>query len=1131
MAKRTIRRNPLSVDVKSLDEKYFNFAQFGGINSNKNYVGVNQYSFEDANNVYVDQNSQLHTRPPIKSLTIEALPVGETPIDIVKVNNITFYKTYDNTTYRYRFKYNEQWYSVQTTEKSLVYFINDTFIFFNSDSIVAYQYQNGQLTLLTGDIVYTPITKIVQGSSVEEFESPNLLTAAEITRYLFEYGDSIPASAIDLIGQTVTVTVGDETYTIELQAGSPVTFVSKLSKIDILPNLLKVYTSDSLIVLFDGTLLYASIDGVIFSIYNLPNDVDEDTVTLTVSKDGTQIICATNVITKEYAETDNEGNPDTTSKFQYKTTCYYMNNPFINTDTGWKAVDVVLLEGYDDPLTSVSENVGKMYNTALRDSGGEDFYSGYSTVFTGIGTIRDTHTSAFQQNDFVIVYKAQINLSIYKYTENYLSFNFATGYKNTSKDLIIIVRVFVKDNLLTYSVDIGAAQNSQRYNTPTNPYLQQSLVMNVKSIDYVVTNGYKFVVFDCTDEFYVPLYTSITPFYDITTFVRHCIMYHCIDADDNMLHSVACTPNDENSANIIGAYTYVNANFVDADLIVLPSILNTFYAMNFNYAYNINLKGGKARAPFTINVEDIALNLIDVPKPHNANYQNAYLTFTVVGNKYISQFDTDGTSIYSFNGKIEVVTSYTNQYDDKIDYNNAAGFSNIQPIRLNYPVGMYLDAQQKIITNQCNFEELLLTTEYKDTIAILYNSDVLTPNFYYHQGIIYPLLTNCYPVYVGNETLDNGKIYGKILYYNPDNQYLYTNEFDGYATVDIVTEGTVNYIVPNFAEDFITTTIVLDNLIYQSQNRFTEATDDNPEHISLYFPIDSKVTFVDKITNLVVFSQTSLGVFLEDLVYEYQYNTDNDAYTLTPTKMQLGCIDGADILIGYDGSTIFMTQLKGLAGLSYQDFVQSTEQVYTYLTEAIMDLYDDFKGDRKIKLYQYKDWLFMYKQDTTILYILDTRSATWWKWTLPYAPQRILYDGDNLLLLINNQIAIFDFETNAFDDFVGTEIKWHFRSQKLHFDAPNNYKHIRQLNVITSEEGTELRYKLKFKNYRNLNNLSDTDTVLFDIDQLTTLIKRVNFVKTNAFQFEIANDETDPHPKLFETPDIVIKYRITEAVR
>ena len=61
--------------------------------------------------------------------------------------------------------------------------------------------------------------------------------------------------------------------------------------------------------------------------------------------------------------------------------------------------------------------------------------------------------------------------------------------------------------------------------------------------------------------------------------------------------------------------------------------------------------------------------------------------------------------------------------------------------------------------------------------------------------------------------------------------------------------------------------------------------------------------------------------------------------------------------------------------------------------------------------------------------------------------------------------------------------------------------------------------------------MSDTDTVLFDIDQLTTLIKRVNFVKTNAFQFEIANDETDPHPKLFETPDIVIKYRITEAVR
>lgn len=377
-----------------------------------------------------------------------------------------------------------------------------------------------------------------------------------------------------------------------------------------------------------------------------------------------------------------------------------------------------------------------------------------------------------------------------------------------------------------------------------------------------------------------------------------------------------------------------------------------------------------------------------------------------------------------------------------------------------------------------------------------------------------------YPLYLSTD----GKTF---IYYNATEEATYTNDYRGIATVDLLIPGDKKYVAPAFAEDFITTTIAVNNLLYQSINK----NNDDPEHPLIYFSVDSKVTFVDEITNLVVFSQTSLGVFLEDLVYEYQYDTGNSVYTLTPTKLQLGCKKGADIITGYDGNTIFVTTLKGLAGLNYQDFVQSTEQVYTYLTDSIMDLYDSFKSDGKIKLYQYKDWIFVYRQDCLYFYIFDVRSSTWWKWTNPYTIQKILYDGDNLLLLTNEQIAKYDFENEDFFDFVGTRISWKIRSQKLHFDAPNNYKHIRQLNIITTENGTELRYKLKFVNYRNLNNLSDIDTVLFDIDQLTTLIKRVNFIKTNAFQFEISDDDTDDRPKYFETPDIVIKYRITEDVR
>src|SRR5699024_669403 len=99
-------------------------------NSNKNFIGVNQYSFEDANNVYVDQDNQLHTRPPIKTMTIEAFPVGWTPVDIVKVNNVTFYKLKNGSQYQYWFYYHDDWRDILSTEKSLVTYVNDYFVVF-----------------------------------------------------------------------------------------------------------------------------------------------------------------------------------------------------------------------------------------------------------------------------------------------------------------------------------------------------------------------------------------------------------------------------------------------------------------------------------------------------------------------------------------------------------------------------------------------------------------------------------------------------------------------------------------------------------------------------------------------------------------------------------------------------------------------------------------------------------------------------------------------------------------------------------------------------------------------------------------------------------------------------------------
>lgn len=1148
---RTIKRNPIQIDPDNyeLNEQYFNFASFDGINSNKNYVGVNQYSFEDANNVYVDQNSQLHTRPPIKSMTISVLEPNEYPVDIVKVNNVTFYKTYNGSEYRYRFKYHDEWRVLPSTQKSLITFINDYFVIFLEDDIilVGWNYDDNNIRIYQStegnNIVYVPITKIVQGNTTLENEAKNLLTTKEITRYLFEYGDSIPANAIDLVGQTVVVNINGKEYSVELQQGTPIIFAEPISEL----NLDSVgyngiqSSENGIILIWNDDYVYLSEDGQLFSVYSYPEALSEQLVKdVTISKDGTEIIVTSYELSKVYDNLEDEN-----SKFKYVTHVYYMYTPFYSSDNAWKSFEIVLLEGYDDLLTMVSENVGPRYNTMFKSPQVTGTNKGYSSVYNTIDYLFGCHSCCVSTDEIVIIYDGRISGGHYSYTSDAYNFHFEQGYHTASVSVIFLVRIYRDSNGgLVYKTKFGTAQRSQYNDTDNSIYYMRPLmyVQNLKHsagdlraftpVLYTETNSFKIVAFQTYTEEYIAYKVDNSEFNMSFLYESHDILYSVIDSNDNILNGFGVVFPTKLNANDIANNWFAAVDY----LYVLPTIFNTLYKLKYTENYSPNIPG-TVLVPDLVDVDE-SMSLHTYGSPAFMRYTDGILEYNHVGNEYSNNQDFKNTSILNLSAQLDYIYSYGSyNYSDQINWMNDETYMENHYKRMTYPITIINSSNGS--KNQADSTRNVVSTIVSETISVLSGSDILTSDFYYYQAIIYPLLNynsnRLFPIYITREQLENGSYYGKILYYNDSDSKIYSNQFTGTVSIDIPSSGDTSYVVPDFSEDFITTTIILNNLLYQSLNRTFEGTEigesGSTVHPELYFPIDSEVKFIDKITNLIVFSQTSLGVFLENLVYEYQYDTSNDVYTLTPTKLQLGCKEEADILIGYDGSTIYMTQLKGLAGLNYQDFVQSTEQVYTYFTDAIMDLYDKFKGDGKIKLYQYKDWIFMYKQDNTELYIFDTRSSTWWKWTNPYPIQKIVFDGDNLLLLINNQIAIYDFETTNFTDFIDNNISWKFRSQKLHFSAPNNYKHIRQLNVITTQSGHELRYKLKFINYRNLNNLADVDTVDFEIDQLTTLIKRVTFIKTNAFQFEISNDETDPKPKYFETPDIAIKYRITERVR
>ena len=63
---RTINRQPYTVkqlDYGDVKYKFFNHSNWKGVCDDKNYLGVDQETFADSKNVYVDSEGILKSRP------------------------------------------------------------------------------------------------------------------------------------------------------------------------------------------------------------------------------------------------------------------------------------------------------------------------------------------------------------------------------------------------------------------------------------------------------------------------------------------------------------------------------------------------------------------------------------------------------------------------------------------------------------------------------------------------------------------------------------------------------------------------------------------------------------------------------------------------------------------------------------------------------------------------------------------------------------------------------------------------------------------------------------------------------------------------------------------------------------
>lgn len=1117
MARRTFLRNPMSVDVGDHSDYeetlgYFNFSQFNGINSNKNYVSIDQASFEKAENVYVDQDGQLHTRPPLKEYNI--LPASYHVVQIFKINNLTIYHVLINTRYELVWIYNGD--LIETTNNWVydkVKIINKRglYVVFTQNSatgevdLKAFELRDDAWEFYTAkDIIYVPETQVINLGINEDAENYNLLTGSFYSTFIFNSEYSISVSSLE--NKLVTITIqdnGGEEYVFEtiFHLGTEKVLVKKINSAKIDADIVEAKrVPDSNIMVYlmyrhNDTHCYLSINGSEFYTIDYPSDTAKCPV---LSDDASQLYILDATISGSF---DN-GENNTESSLSL----YYIN---IQTDT-----ESVRISSWAEMIFEDDKLLVNMAYTRAPD---------------------------------ITQYSCQYELyRLYHTDTSYAGNAYAFGHSPEAGKCVYMVPARVHINVYTSSTSTGFSVNGTRFDAYADVYYCILYTGGVVHT-YFLMNGLPQKM--RTDD-----YANTDLLYHYTTYKGLANRVRLIPTDNGHPLLMLWNPRmvgttldvwigKDNPYGYYGSYFFLNDNGGVYEL--MPAAIEyiewgtrilqdpTLYPTNAPNMiivawYAMSLDGSQHTVDFQITDEDLSYYQVDVPSATFSQSEEKYICNTLLLQKYwrnsLTQLVFDyvkSTKQYPHEGS---AADYTLQYT--YESWTTTDVSTINTSRAHNRFSATRDIDEEIElqeegTRNLGYHRFFSTARYLCDTSLVDNSNIayLRPS---------GNTQNIYPVYIDEDY---------IVYYDKGNQTLYSSAGLSDVTIRYLTSGDDKFFMPDIVQDFITIVLTKNNVLYWTTDVLNTITRGGKEYQipALYIEqIDNTKgnwqNLPDDITELTVFSQTSLGVFLENNVYEFQYNVDNDVYLLTPTKLQLGNRKGSEVLANYDGQSIFITNIKGLISLTYEDFVQSTEQVYNYLTENIMSEYDKF-ATAPIKLYQYKDWLFMYKENETELYVYDTRNKSWWYWTNPYGIKQIVFDGNQVIVLTEDYLLYYDFETTDFRDLTDTIIPWKIVSQKIHFGAPNNYKHIRQLAVITTQNTENMRYKLGFINYHNLFNLVDTDTVEYEINQLTTMIKRVTFMKTNAFQFIIKSDSTDKNPKYFATPNIAIKYRITERVR
>jgi hypothetical protein len=317
----------------------------------------------------------------------------------------------------------------------------------------------------------------------------------------------------------------------------------------------------------------------------------------------------------------------------------------------------------------------------------------------------------------------------------------------------------------------------------------------------------------------------------------------------------------------------------------------------------------------------------------------------------------------------------------------------------------------------------------------------------------------------------------------------------------------------------------------------------------------SNNTFSKVITAIIPISPTSKAIFFVDgitLCEEVPLNDGSIVWQYHPLKFSVGVRQGDSVITTNDGKlTIFPTKY-GLAVLTYQLDVATTEQAITYLTDDIHTLWTDFyTASTSIKILHHNTQLLL-SNGTNQLLIYDFRTNGWYPQTLPTnlkvsKIQPMLNNYEHLQLqplnapvttltevyqLNKDQDELYSY-AKPYKDLSTIIIPWNITSQILLLNAPNHYKNISQL-IIDQIDSNELRQSayLTTQVFRQLSNtVKPAIELIYNIDTFSKIVKKVNWWKVLGFKWQLENDAKSSYPTQLRLYNLSIKYDVSYEVK